>query len=501
MHDSSSGSVVDRLLMTLACAAVLYVVAMVAVYGIYPGYLDHGEPIVAAAAYRMLDGAMVYPPFDGPNFTSNIYGPYSYLANGLGMAVFGGGSLTGKLAGLLALLTAVLTVWGTYRENGLRTLATALLLISGFAVLMVPYSIWNRPDPFLLAVAALAVLASQWSFPRTRWVVWLLVGVLGGIACGMKLYGPLFVAPVGFYVALRDRSILSLFIMSAAGIVAILLPFALPVFPLENYLEWFGIVAQKPTDGEMVFKALRYGAFFFLPALALLVGRFAAANGPAAALREPDTAYAGAAVVGMLICGYAASKPGAGMYYLLPFAPLSIDMAVRFMNVVPRKFLRPAAIFIGILTVVMLVTAVPVQKRIFRALEWDRTQAIENDLYSIMSRYPDRKIQMAVGDSIAGYHDTLQKTELVYSGNPYTVDFGVMAETSYLGIRLPDALVENIAGCTTDIWLVPKGERPLAIVGYYGNKVVDDSFRDAFFEAFAKSESSVYFDLWVCRKG
>ncbi|MBO6520599.1 MAG: glycosyltransferase family 39 protein [Rhodospirillales bacterium] len=500
----SLGKAIDRVLIALACVAVLYVVAAAVVYGIYPGYVDHGEPIVAAAAFRMLDGALVYPPFDGPDFTSNIYGPFTYLFNGLVMAMFGGTSLTGKLAGLLALLGAVLAVWATYRHHGPRTLALALLMIAGFLVLLVPYSIWNRPDPFLVAAAAIAVLAVRYPPKGARWLLWVLIGVIGGVACGLKLYGPLFIAPLGLYVALRDRSVLSLVVMTAAGITTALVPFLLPMFPLENYVKWFGIVAEKPTDGEMVTKAFRYGVFFLLPALALLIRRFMSLSRMSEALQDPETVYAGATVIGMLLCGYVASKPGAGMYYLLPFAALSIDMAVRFGASFPADRNGRAAAFApalaAVLAAVMLVSAVPVQKRFFRALEWDRVQSIKDDLLAIMAQYPERKIQMAVGSSIGGYHNTLQKTELIYAGHPYNVDFGVMIETSFLGIPLSDPLVATIAACETDIWLVPEGEVPLSLNGYYGNTVVAGNFRDAFMTAYAKVGSTAHFDLWACRK-
>jgi hypothetical protein len=47
--------------------------------------------------------------------------------------------------------------------------------------------------------------------------------------------------------------------------------------------------------------------------------------------------------------------------------------------------------------------------------------------------------------------------------------------------------------------LIPKGERPFAMVGYYGNPVFEPAFIDAFMSRYAKEKSFEYFDVWTCR--
>lgn len=488
----------NRLMIVTAFSAVFYLLVMLGSYGLYDGYLDHGEPIVAAAAFKMLTGASVYPSFDGPNFTSNVYGPYLYLVNGFFLGVFGGSAWSGKIAGLVTILLSVFFVWRSYRALPQRLMLLAVNLMVAFIVLFVPYSIWNRPDPMLVMLVAASVLVMREGISLPRWANWVVLGALGGIGLGLKIYGPLFFIPVGMYVALRDKSIISLLVMTVVGFATALLPFMMQEFPLANLLAWFSVVAEKPNDGEMVTKALRYGMFFLFPVILLLGQRMMTLKSPGKCIRDTEAVYALLTLLGAGLCVMLAAKPGAGMYYLLPFAPLSIDMMLRTINNVRAENQVRAITTGAILVAAMMVTAVPVQKRFFRALDWDRTTSIKMDLHSIMQANPGKTIQMAVGSTIAGYHNTLQKTELVYAGNPYTVDFGVMIETSYIGILPSDAMVQSFTGCTTDIWLVPKDEDPLAMVGYYGNKIADVKLRKAFMGAYARSGSTAYFDLWAC---
>jgi len=487
----------SRYIGALAVAAVAGLIAMVLCYGVYDGYMDHGEPIVAAAAFKMLDGAQVYRALDGPNFVSNVYGPYLYLVNGLFLAVFGGSSWGGKISGLCAILLVVLVIWRTHRgaASGL-----SVLLMCGFAALFVPFSIWNRPDPFLILLTALSVFIARERVSMPRWLLWALMGVAGGMACGLKIYGPLFILPAAMYVILRHKSLAALFVMGAVGIATVMLPFALPMFDLGNYLMWFKVVASKPDAGDMATRALRYGVFFLFPAGLLFAQRASVLRSVRSVATDPQAVYAFLTIFGAGLCVVLASKPGAGMYYLLPFAPLAIDMLIRTADAVHPERKKLVLVVAGVMAAVLLVTAVPVQKRYYRALDWTRTTGIKEDLHAILRDNPGKTIQMAVGSTIGGYHNTLQKTELVYAGQPYTVDFGIMIETSYLGIGLSPSLIETFSACAMDVWLVPKDEPPLTMRGYYGNFITTENLRDAFLKAYEKTGTTAYYDLWTCRK-
>jgi len=89
---------------------------------------------------------------------------------------------------------------------------------------------------------------------------------------------------------------------------------------------------------------------------------------------------------------------------------------------------------------------------------------------------------------------------LLLAGNPYTLDAAVTIEWSKLNIAFPDSTLALIRGCSTDLWLIPKGERPFAMIGYYGNPVFEASFIAAFLASYAKDKSFEYFDVWACKR-
>lgn len=479
-----------------------YVVACLGTYGSYPGYLDQGEPIVAAAAFKMLSGSEVYPSFEGTNFTSNVYGPYLYLATAMMMWGLGGSVLAGKLAGLVGVCFGLVVTAYSFQKSGRNGVMAALIATAGFIFLFFPYSFWNRPDPFLFLVVALGVLIIRRPPSQNRLLDWVLLGVLGGVACSLKIYGPLFLFPLGIYVAVRDKSFQSLFVMALVGIATALAPFLLPQFSLPNYLAWFSYVAEKPTDWELVGKALRYAVFFILPPILLISQRFARRANGQTVKHDAEFYYCIATLIGLSACIYLAAKPGAGMYYVFPFVPIVVDFMHRAWRTDdrPEKQNKFYAIVSILLVASVITVSIPIQKRFFRALDWDRTSGIKAELENIKSRFPDQSIQMAMGDSIGGYHNTLQKTELIFGGHPYTVDFGVMIETSKMGIKPSKPLVESFRNCATDIWLVPANERPMEMIGYYGNKVVDETLKAAFYERYSLAVGFKYFDVWHCRR-
>jgi hypothetical protein len=498
-----------RLLLIAAFVSLVgYYLSVLVIYGGYPGYLDHGEPVIAAAAWKLLDGQPVYPPFDGPLFTSNAYGPILFAFNALSFAIFGGSVAASKIAGLLSAYVAVLlTGVAVARGSLLRGMAGAAFM-AAIALLYTPYSFWNRPESMLCALVAagLFVLCRSESQGSIRWHgSALALGILGGLAMGLKIYGAIFFFPLGLAYAFFHRSVVSVPVMAASGLATVMLPFAFSVFPLSGYLSWFQHVSEKPFSGDMFARTMRYGLFLILPLFAYLVvlrnkGRenSSAPDSDQRTAKVLGTVYGITCLLGIAVCMYLGTRPGAGDYYALPFAPLVADMIVRGTECVTRNGRRYFVCFAATLIAAAIVISVPIQQRFYRALEWNRIEAIQAELADVMQRYNTKSIQMGVGDSIAGYKNAIYKTSLVFAGHPYTIDFGIMMETSKMGIPVPRHFIDGFARCDTGVWLIPTGEFPFGIVGYYGNQVFSDEFREAFLNAYQLIDSAVFFDVWSC---
>jgi hypothetical protein len=161
---------------------------------------------------------------------------------------------------------------------------------------------------------------------------------------------------------------------------------------------------------------------------------------------------------------------------------------------------RVAWLGIGMFAAITLAISVPVQKRFHRALHWDDARRITAEIREIVEKYPDRTIEMGVGDNVSTYWKTYYKSLLVLADHPYTIDAAVVMETTYLGIPLTDDTLSMIRGCNTDLWLIPKGERPFAMIGYYDKPTITVAFVRAFEAAYVKESSFEFFDVWGCRQ-
>jgi len=482
-----------RLLGLLAALVAVDVVWVAVAYLVYPGYLDHGEPSVAITSWRLLDGFPAYPAFDSADRTSNIYGPFTYLANALMFLLAGPGIGAGKAAALLAAVSLPAIVFAAQRRHGTAWALVAAIVAAGFVVHGLPFSIWSRPDPFLALLVALAVWAMNASKAgRPEWGKSLAIGVCGGLAAGFKIHAGLYFVPIVLAHG-WGRGFTSLAFIGTVGAAALALPFAWEPFSLSNLLSWMPVAVAKASDLGMVTKILRYLLFYLTPAFFFIAALMAASR-----LERSEITYFAAFVVCVAVVSFAAVKPGAGWYYYFPFLAISVDMVVRWAaRTTQRGHLVRAAV--AVLAAALLILSVPVQKRFQRALHWQEANDINAEIQDIIAAYAGETMQMGTGATITGYNRTLYKPLLVFAGHPYTLDVGVIIETSANGAPLPEGAITRINDCHTRNWLVPAGEVPFAMTGYYGNPVFDARFRAAFQANYEKRKGFRYFDVWACR--
>ena len=131
-------------------------------------------------------------------------------------------------------------------------------------------------------------------------------------------------------------------------------------------------------------------------------------------------------------------------------------------------------------------------------------EKVTNDLQEIMRGHPGEAIEMGYGDNLGKASEaTYLRPLLVFAGNPLTVDEAALDDMELSKLAMPQSTIAYVQSCQTQIWLIPKGERPFLVPSYYdelGGPMIRDIFGKAFREAFVaryqKRESSGYFDLW-----
>jgi len=484
----------EKILCVVAVVAAVNVVALCIAYALYPGYIDTGEPNIVALAWRLLDGNSVYHPIDDATRITNLYGPYLYLIHALVFSVFGASVAIGKAPGLIALIIALVIMAVSQRDRGWASVSFAVSGFAAIVVLNLPASIWDRPETFMLMSVALGVWLNNRSALDQRWLRAAVFGVLIGFVIGQKVFAAIYFLPFGFLMLYQDGIIACIVTVVIAFSVAAL-PFMTPLFEFKYLVDLIQLMADKPNSWDGLKKVMRYAAIYVVPA-----SIFIAFGWQSMSRNERTEVFilSAGVVLAMALVLYPAQKPGAGMYYLLPFAPIAMDLAGRGLCAMRTNHKLAIAASLAV-AVLMNVVSVPVEKRFVRSLNWQMASAVAEEIAQISEDFKGQKIEIGIGSSNDSYRRTYQRTRLVFAGHPYSLDTSIIIDTTAWGIELSQATLNMIETCQTDIWLIPVGERPYAWYGYYGKDTYGQPFRDSFTRAFQKTESRTYFDIYRCR--
>lgn len=463
-------------------------------YLVYPGYLDTGEPNIVALAWRLLDGHPVYLPVDDAIRTSNVYGPYLYLFHSAVFSVFGGGVLIGKLPGISALAMALVLVAFAHRGHGKIAVSLALAYCAGITGLNLPMTIWDRPETFMLAcVAAGVCLNNLDADQRGKQFRIVGFGVLIGVLMGLKAFAPIYFLPFGLLMLFRD-GIIACILTVIIALVVIAIPFMFDVFRPQHMIELVQMLSAKPNSWDGLIKVLRYSLYYIVPALVFVIPVLRNMNQTE---RRESLLLLASFLVAIGLVFYPAQKPGAGMYYLMPFAPIVAALIIRGLASSSKQ---GGILWTGVVLALLVnILAIPVEKRLWRAMEWQTAKEVGQEIDAIAASHPDKKIEIGIGSERRGYRKTFQRTRLVFDSHPYSMDASIIIETTAWGIDIKPETIALISGCSTDIWLIPADESPFDWFSFYGNDTYGPAFRTAFHDAYQRIEQRTHFDVYGCR--
>ncbi len=112
-------------------------------------------------------------------------------------------------------------------------------------------------------------------------------------------------------------------------------------------------------------------------------------------------------------------------------------------------------------------------------------------------------IQIGYGNNLSSYKTSqLGRTVLALNGYPPLIDGQVLMELQQIGVDGSTYWVRYLIGCRVARWLIPKGEEPFALVGFYHEgPVFGIAFRQAFLEDYTITQTTKDFDVWSCDHG
>ncbi|HEX4998290.1 MAG TPA: hypothetical protein VFY29_08695 [Terriglobia bacterium] len=481
-----------------AAVAVAQYVWWTVQYLALPVYFDHAEPTVAVMSALTLQGRQIYPSWQGgEGIYGTVYGPALLLIQA-GALLVGRSILATKIAGVVASWAALLVwsieVWHLTRDFLLTYVGVGLaflfLLPQGYFVY------WNRPEPFLLLVTALSLPALR--LPRFQAAV--ASGVLAGIAFGLKPYAVLLLAPVMLRLALRETSVGEALRIGALSTLSMLVlagaPFLLPNVSLWGYIARLKIVAQQGL---------------LLPGLRTNMMLLTAMIAPAAAIyffRRPRWSreikgYALALMASIVVVGVFGAKNGAGSYYLLPFLPLAIHLAIEAADMTRHRdaratTLRGTAVWLFVAYLCFWGPfALAQNSAMNRALAntSDAGMAIR-ELDEIYADYP--QAEMGVSD-LANYRWTYYRVVGALRGSDVRFEVPFLMDLRAAGVE--DAgTTRLVEGCHVPQWILPAHGSPFAIVSLFEpvSPIFTDRFRRVFAENYRIVFRGRYYTVWSC---
>jgi hypothetical protein len=443
--------------------------------------------ILAVAASTHHGLPMYYAPGAADTNVSLMYGPVTFLIYRTAL-VAGGVNHFWMLRSLVvaAGLGLFAALYVLLRRFVARSTSVAMFAFPASILMQHPWnSIGIRSDIWIMLCAALAMLCA---FLDSEIAALVLTGVLGGLVLSLKISaGPAILLPL--IVLYRRFGPRGFFLPVPVAAIVAILPFASSTTSLHNYLAW---VAYTRMEGLSP-RHLWLNGFFalFLIAPCLLMELFLSRYGKAFRNRAPEFLVI---VLGLLL-GISTSKPGSGPWYfwhLVPSVIVYLGLTMKHLNEIP---LRDRAIPVYLIAAgCTLLTCINVPRAcqvVHSSLMPPSFALARQDLNRYLEVYRGRSsLQMADG-SVPDDESTRLRYILVYQGQPYTID----GNTGRFETRLlpfPVKVLDRMAACTDDVWLVPHAQQPFDIY------IFPPILRTTFLANYRIDRTSDIYDAWVC---
>jgi hypothetical protein len=486
-------AVARRVIVAASLAALASCAAIVTAYLIYPAYFDRVEPAVTSVSWIFFArGFPLYPAPDDPHRYAHVYGPMLFFIQGLMMRVLGPGIVVSKVAGVAASVASLVVVFAAIRRHARGIVAVGLTAVAAAAFLCFQnVAFWNRPDPFIVLLTAVAATLA----PSRRFRDLVVIGCAATICVNLKITAALYFTPFLPLVFAR-HAIPPLLAASAVSLGALVLPFAHPQVSVVNYLYWLRYCTGGAIVPDTLVSNLEWGGLVLLPVAAA----YASYRGP---LPAGERLTLSALVASVVAVALLAAIPGAGSYHLLPFVPVSLIVAVRPWPATPAPAMPRLAMIActaGALTVVSI--AAVQQYRFLDALDWGRARTLRTELEAIRAELKGRTAALSYsGDQPLA---AMFRPLFVFDRDPYLVDGPALMDHQMGGIEIPPSTADLLASCVADTLVFANDVPPLRTRNIYPSTGFRNVFAGPFAEAFAahyhRESTRGHFDLWRCKR-
>ena len=478
----------------LVGTAATLAVMMIVTYGItiifyllYPNYLDHFQPLVASISWEWMHGHVLYPDWTTGDAWISIYGPLLFLINGLPLLLSSSIFCT-KLVGVLFLALALVAISIALKQTTGSSLTSLLLLASLVTLFGIfhEFTYWNRPEPFLITTSVLAlVVIARKPAPLAAGIS---IGVLAGLATGLKLHGFIYLVPAAALTVARvEKRRDGLVVAIIGGLCAAafaLLAYSAPGVSIVGYLRFLRVFFEEDWTA---FGFMENVAVFFVLTAALTVTW----NWRKQAFEYSERWFFAALVFSAATLVVIGAKGGSGSYYLLPLVPVFIyGVAIGC----PRSATAVRATSTLISIAIFLAYGPNLLLEMLRLKYLYQVEAPSErdkitEMRNYVGSYPDAQIGISDAEHYPSYY---YRVLSVWNGHPLYVDFTAWTDLAYVGVD-EKYITRFIEGCAVRTWILPVGNPFMTIY-------LTDNFRQTFFVNYRQIKVGHAYQVWRCNE-
>jgi hypothetical protein len=334
-----------------------------------------------------------------------------------------------------------------------------------------------------------------------------LLGVATGLAVNIKLHGFAYLLPCwAVYVERQGWKGAALAVVMGAA--AAILPFAVLPLSFPNYIALVSKATSREHPLPLVLIVLEYAGFLVLPAVLAYALVRSRQPGVLRLLARRHGRLIVATAAAAVVVIFAATGSGAGQHHLMPFIPFMavvlvklVDLHDRMPPVAPAPMWITATATALVAGLVAASVTTSIRSVVPQRNQFNATELIQ-DLRTVLSENPGETVAMGCG-SDTSYDQTFYRTELAYAGQPGLIDPAALMDLQKAGTQIPASTLTALRRGEPGIWLIPRGEEPFTIHGFFNRQsrkdLFDAPFRAAFRENYVLRGHSRYFDIWQHR--
>jgi hypothetical protein len=490
MSDSAVPNAIAEILAAILAvvASFIYLLLMV-IYLLHPNYVDHAQPLVASISWLWMRGRELYPNWATGDVSISVYGPITFLINGAAL-LLSPSILASKLPGVLSLVAALAATSIVLRRTTNGNYASLLLL--GSAVLLLDtfhaHAYWNRPEPFLILISALALLVISFRLPSM--LEGISIGLLAGIAAGFKVHAfiyllPTWAAALSKIQSLRDRIFVA-FVGSLCAVTFAFLPYFESGVSVAGHLRILRVAFDEGWSLSLFRKSLLFLFVLAAPITLILI------------LQKPELNpskrwFLATLGISALVMTVISGKQGGGRYYLLPLIPVfvyGIAIAVEKFRIYATLIFATLFLTYGPNLLLDTRWGLRYDRQIDAQSEHDEIA----ELKTYLDSYPNAQFGVSDNEHFPAY---FYRVFSVWNGRPLHVDFSAWMDLAYTGVD-EKHILRFIKGCAVQTWILPLGA-PFQLSNFFtGEPMLSENFRQTFLSSYRQIKSGNTYQIWQC---